>query len=89
MVYLRNRVIGRNKMQNYWKQVPYRVLSKLQNKDVYLVYPESDPNAVKTENRVNLLDMSQVVQAARVQDKEELVEGVTQAVTRSHLSSTS
>ena len=71
IVYLRNRVIGRNKIQNHWKAVPYRVLEKLNGKSVYLIYPETDPTAVKTENRVNLLDMTALRQdALRTADAE-------------------
>lgn len=60
-VLIKNRVIGRNKIQNYWNPEPYRVLGRLKGKDVYLIYPESNPDAVKSENRVNLLDMSSIV----------------------------
>ena len=61
LVYLRNRVMGRNKIQNHWSQTPYRVFKKLKGKSVYLVYPLTDPRAMKTENRENLLDMSRLL----------------------------
>lgn len=61
LVYIKNRVIGRNKIQSYWNPVPYRVLQKLKGKDVYLIYPEASPDAVKTENRVNLLDTTHFI----------------------------
>lgn len=58
IVYLRNRVIGRNKIQNYWNTKPYKVMQKLPKKEVYWVFPLSNPTMIKTENRCNLLDMS-------------------------------
>lgn len=70
LVYLRNRVIGRNKIQRYWNNKPYRVLEKLKHRDVYIVYPIDRPEATKTENRQNLLDISQFAErVAQTEDK--------------------
>jgi ribosomal protein S21 len=55
-VLLRKRVMGRNKIQDFWSGVPYIVLNKVKDSNAYHVQPVDGVGAIKTSNRVDLLD---------------------------------
>jgi hypothetical protein len=56
-VLLRNRVKGRNKIQDTWKPIPYIITAKL-DQNVYSVSPIDQPTEKRTINRVDLLVLS-------------------------------
>ena len=54
-VWLRNRVLGRNKIQDFWESVPYEVIAQTEgNHMVYKVKPLDGVGLVKVVNRVDL-----------------------------------
>ena len=54
-VLLRNRVLGRNKMQDCWNPLPYVVVSRLDKENnVYAVKPSDGVGPIRHVNRVNL-----------------------------------
>ena len=55
-VLLRKRVVGRNKIQDYWSSLPYMVVNKIHNSNAYRVQPVDGVGTLKTANRVDLLD---------------------------------
>ena len=56
-VWLRKRVLGRNKIQNFWESVPYEVIAKTEgNHMVYKVKPLNGVGLVTVVNRVDLLE---------------------------------
>ena len=60
-VFIRNRVEGRNKMQNHWKDIPHKVVARPFNNDAYVVEPLQGDGAQKTLNRRDLLDSAELV----------------------------
>ncbi|KAK7103476.1 uncharacterized protein [Littorina saxatilis] len=60
-VYLRNRVLGRNKIQDYWKPDIYRVTCRVaEHQHVYLVAPLAG-DAERAVNRKDLLPASETL----------------------------
>ena len=56
-VWLRKRVLGRNKIQDFWESVPYEVIAQTEgNHMVYKVKPLDGVGLVKVVNRVDLLE---------------------------------
>ena len=55
-VLLRNRVLGRNKIQDMWNPTPYKVIARIESDgSVYVVQRADDTGAARTINRVDLL----------------------------------
>ena len=56
-VWLRKRVLGRNKIQDFWESVPYEVISQTEgNNMVYKVKALDGLGLVKVVNRMDLLE---------------------------------
>ena len=54
-VLCRLRQKGRNKIQNFWQSKPFFIKQKIRDSNAYIVYPEDDPEDLRTANRVDLL----------------------------------
>lgn len=56
-VLLRKRIVGRNKIQDYWNSIPYVVtcMKRVKSSNAYRVKPVDGVGVVKTANRVDLL----------------------------------
>ena len=62
-VFLRNRVLGRNKIQDFWADRPFKVISRPNpTGHVYVVTPLDGTDDQKTVNRRDLLDGQMLVQ---------------------------
>jgi len=68
-VLLRNRISGRNKIQEAWSMIPYRVIGQAsKDNSAYLVERLSD-NKAKVVNRVNMLQFEYGVHRDEEQEK--------------------
>jgi hypothetical protein len=75
-VLVRNRVIGRNKIQDTWNAVPYVVLRRVSDENhVYEVCPVDRKGGKKIVNRVDLLECPEDVDFEDNTDTEESGEG--------------
>ena len=59
-VFLRNHPPGRNKIQDFWKTTPYRVVDRLDG-NVYVIEPLDSEGPRKTVNRTELRDSKELV----------------------------
>ena len=63
-VYLKNRVIGRNKMQDVWDAIPHKVIRQLDNGNTYVVIPlvalPGEEESRKTVHRNDILHATQL-----------------------------
>lgn len=59
-VLLRNRVKGRNKIQDVWNPVPFVIVERVKNTSAYKVRAADRVGEIKVVNRVDLLDVEQV-----------------------------
>ena len=66
-VLVRNRVLGRNKIQDHWKPTPYKVIKKLQD-NVYTIQCADGTGPTKNMNRRELLDTRELVLDTNSQD---------------------
>ncbi len=58
LVFLRNRVKGRNKIQDTWDSTSYKVLSRIDGGNAYIVQKDGDDSSKhRTVNRVDLLSV--------------------------------
>ena len=55
----RNRVLGRNKIQDFWSPTPYRVQAKLQD-NVYQIQLADGSGPLKTVTRTEILDINKL-----------------------------
>ena len=65
-VLVRNRVPGRNKIQDHWQSTPYKVVAKLKD-NVYTVQSADGTGPTRNLNRVNLLDTRELVPEPEVE----------------------
>lgn len=54
VVLVRKRVKGRNKIQDVWLDVPYKIVTRIQGSNAYVVLPADGIGKPKTVNRIDL-----------------------------------
>ena len=62
-VFVRNHPIGRAKIQDAWKSMPYKVLSCLNGGNVYIIQPADGFGGTKAVHRAELLHSNELVPA--------------------------
>ena len=59
-VFVRNHPIGRAKIQDAWKSMPYKVLSCLEGFNVYIIQPADGFGTTKSVHKAELLDSNEL-----------------------------
>lgn len=60
-VFLRNRVVGRNKIQDVWDSTPYKVIKRVGNSNTYVVQSLDEAGVRKTIYRTDILHAKNLV----------------------------
>ena len=80
-VFVRNHPIGRAKIQDAWKSMPYKVLSCLDGGNVYIIQPADGFGGTKAVHRAELLNSNELVPAtenpAMIADSDQEAEPLT------------
>ena len=80
-VFVRNHPIGRAKIQDAWKSMPYKVLSCLDGGNVYIIQPADGFGPTKAVHRAELLNSNELVPAtenpAMIADSDQEAEPLT------------
>ena len=67
-VLIRNRVKGRNKIQDVWLGIPYVVVERIHKTSAYRVRPVDQIGAIRTINGADLLDCSKLEDGSSTDD---------------------
>ena len=80
-VFVRNHPIGRAKIQDAWKSMPYKVLSCLDGGNVYIIQPADGFGGTQAVHRAELLNSNELVPAtenpAMIADSDQEAEPLT------------